>query len=393
MKTKYNYLIVLGLLLATSCSSKENNSADKESAEETEMVSDVVELSQKQMDAVGITLGKIEEKELGTNIRANGQISLNPQNLSDVSALLPGVVKKITVVEGQHISAGQTVAYIENTEIVQMQKDYLVACRETETAQQELKRQQALADAGAGIAKNLQLASASYQTALATQQGLARQLVQIGISPKQAGAGNISLQMPVKSLISGTVIKITATTGAYIDPTAPMMQVADNSAPFVLLNIFPKDLALVKIGQTVEMALTDNSGERLNGKVTQINSNVDPDTKAIAVHVSLNPGQKFSLAAGTNVVGSINTGQHLVPAVHDDAIVDIEGKKYFFVFQGNEQENGVDMYRFGRAEVITGVSELGYTQISLVKPLPEDAEVVTSNAFYLASMSADHGEH
>lgn len=393
MKTKYNYLIVLGLLLATSCSSKENNSADKESAEETEMVSDVVELSQKQMDAVGITLGKIEEKELGTNIRANGQISLNPQNLSDVSALLPGVVKKITVVEGQHISAGQTVAYIENTEIVQMQKDYLVACRETETAQQELKRQQALADAGAGIAKNLQLASASYQTALATQQGLARQLVQIGISPKQAGAGNISLQMPVKSLISGTVIKITATTGAYIDPTAPMMQVADNSAPFVLLNIFPKDLALVKIGQTVEMALTDNSGERLNGKVTQINSNVDPDTKAIAVHVSLNHGQKFSLAAGTNVVGSINTGQHLVPAVHDDAIVDIEGKKYIFVFQGNEQENGVDMYRFGRAEVITGVSELGYTQISLVKPLPEDAEVVTSNAFYLASMSADHGEH
>ena len=393
MKTKYNYLIVLGLLLATSCSSKENNSADKESAEETEMVSDVVELSQKQMDAVGITLGKIEEKELGTNIRANGQISLNPQNLSDVSALLPGVVKKITVVEGQHISAGQTVAYIEITEIVQMQKDYLVACRETETAQQELKRQQALADAGAGIAKNLQLASASYQTALATQQGLARQLVQIGISPKQAGAGNISLQMPVKSLISGTVIKITATTGAYIDPTAPMMQVADNSAPFVLLNIFPKDLALVKIGQTVEMALTDNSGERLNGKVTQINSNVDPDTKAIAVHVSLNPGQKFSLAAGTNVVGSINTGQHLVPAVHDDAIVDIEGKKYIFVFQGNEQENGVDMYRFGRAEVITGVSELGYTQISLVKPLPEDAEVVTSNAFYLASMSADHGEH
>lgn len=393
MKTKYNYLIVLGLLLATSCSSKENNSADKESAEETEMVSDVVELSQKQMDAVGITLGKIEEKELGTNIRANGQISLNPQNLSDVSALLPGVVKKITVVEGQHISAAQTVAYIENTEIVQMQKDYLVACRETETAQQELKRQQALADAGAGIAKNLQLASASYQTALATQQGLARQLVQIGISPKQAGAGNISLQMPVKSLISGTVIKITATTGAYIDPTAPMMQVADNSAPFVLLNIFPKDLALVKIGQTVEMALTDNSGERLNGKVTQINSNVDPDTKAIAVHVSLNPGQKFSLAAGTNVVGSINTGQHLVPAVHDDAIVDIEGKKYIFVFQGNEQENGVDMYRFGRAEVITGVSELGYTQISLVKPLPEDAEVVTSNAFYLASMSADHGEH
>ena len=43
-------------------------------------------------------------------------------------------------------------------------------------------------------------------------------------------------------------------------------------------------------------------------------------------------------------------------------------------------------------EVVAGVSELGYTQIDFVAPISKDATVVTSNAFYIASMTADHGE-
>lgn len=395
MKTAYYYWImfIFGLVLTASCSSKNGNASKTAEDERHAESNEIVELSQKQLETVGITLGKIEEKELGTNIRAAGQVSLNPQSISDVSTLLPGIIKKITVVEGQRVRTGQTVAYVENTDVVQMQRDYLVACEETETSQQELKRQKTLAGAGAGIAKNLQLASAAYETALATQKGLAQQLVQVGISPSQVSSGNISLLIPVKSLISGTVIKISAMTGAYAEPANPLMQVADNSAPFVTLNVFPRDLSLVKVGQNVEMSLTSNPEIHLTGKVSQINGAVNPDTKSVTVHVSLDPDDNIDLTAGTNVTGAINTGVHSVPAIHDDAIVDIEGKKYIFVLQGKEPENGEEMYLFKRAEVITGVSEMGYTQISLLAPLPDDTEVVTANAFYLASMSADHGEH
>ena len=51
------------------------------------------------------------------------------------------------------------------------------------------------------------------------------------------------------------------------------------------------------------------------------------------------------------------------------------------------------MLRFRRVEVITRASDLGYTQIDFVNPVDADATVVTEKAFYLASMSADRGEH
>ena len=82
----------------------------------------------------------MEKKELGSVIRVNGELKLNPQDKADVTSLIGGIVRKISVIEGQQVKAGQTVAYIENTEIVEMQKNYLVAAKEKETAQLEQQR-------------------------------------------------------------------------------------------------------------------------------------------------------------------------------------------------------------------------------------------------------------
>ena len=51
------------------------------------------------------------------------------------------------------------------------------------------------------------------------------------------------------------------------------------------------------------------------------------------------------------------------------------------------------MNSFSRHEVSTGVSQDGYTEISLCKHMTKGKKVVTDNAFYLASMTGEHGEH
>ena len=40
---------------------------------------------------------------------------------------------------------------------------------------------------------------------------------------------------------------------------------------------------------------------------------------------------------------------------------------------------------FKMIEIITGVSELGYTQITTLEKIPDDAKVVTKGAFYILS--------
>ena len=72
-----------------------------------------------------------------------------------------------------------------------------------------------------------------------------------------------------------------------------------------------------------------------------------------------------------------------------DIWVNIEGKQYIFALN-KQPRNGE--YSFSRHEVTTGVSNDGYTEVSLCKHIQNGQKIVTDNAFYLASQIGDHGE-
>lgn len=189
MKTIYIPIMAGTLVILASCSGNKN--AENQTKETEARRTEEVELTQEQLNMVGIILGKVEKKELGSVIRVNGKLKLNPQDKADATSLVGGIVRKISVIEGQQVKAGQTVAYIENTEIVEMQKNYLMAAKEKETVQLEQQRQRMLSAQGAGVEKTLQQAEAAYVTAQARLTGLHLQLVQIGISPEQVATGKI----------------------------------------------------------------------------------------------------------------------------------------------------------------------------------------------------------
>ena len=120
---------------------------------------------------------------------------------------------------------------------------------------------------------------------------------------------------------------------------------------------------------------------------------MNPETKAIAVHAQITGGNADRLIAGMYITGLIHTGKKEVTALPDGAIVSAEGKKFVFVLDGRQADGKEQTLHFKRVEVITGAGGLGYTQVDFVNPVDADATVVTGKAFYLASMSADHGEH
>lgn len=352
-----------------------------------------VELTQAQMDAVDIQLGKIEQRDLSSIVRANGQMELDPQKKAEVTSLMGGVIKKVLVIEGKAVSAGQVIAYLENTEIVELQKNYLVTKKESLIAEQEFNRQTELSKAGAGIEKMLQQASANYEISKAQLTGLEKQLQQLSISPQQVSAGNMVTQIPIKTPISGVVSKINVSTGSYVDMQTPLMLITDNSNIHCDVKVFEKDINKVSIGQELDIMLTNQPGVTLKGEVYEISKSFEGDTKAISVHAKIKNKGNVNLIPEMYVTALINVGKQKSDAVPNDAIVNNEGKKYIFVLEKEDQENGVKMYHFKREEVLLGVSDLGYTQITPVGHIPADATIVKANAFYLASMSTDHGEH
>ena len=390
MKT-FNIIIiaVISIFLA-SCTKGKQEEVKENKVEEQGY--EIIELTQEQIKTVGITLGKVESRSLNNVIRANGELQLNPQDMADVTSLVGGVVRKIYVTEGQLVKAGQVVAHIENTEIVGLQKDYLIAVKETNVTHQELLRQKTLASQKAGVEKTLQQASAAYEMALARQTGLYNQLRQIGINTNLVKQGRIIRQVAISAPISGIVTKISIKSGSYTESSQSLMQVANNAAVFCNLNVFERNINQVAKGQKVDFVITNSPNIHFKGTVREINRSMDSETKAISVRVGIDTKNITELIPGMYVTGIISMGKQNVPALPDDAIVNANGKQYVFVLEKKHKEGNDVKYQFKQMEVVAGVSELGYTQIDFVAPISKNATVVTSNAFYIASMTADHGE-
>lgn len=349
-----------------------------------------IPLSEKQVKAVDLKMGEAQERELDAMLHVNGSLVLRAQDMGNVSSLMGGIVKNVYVKEGQMVSRGQVVATIENTEVVTLQREYYTAYKESEMARLELDRQKTLASAGAGIKKTLQMSEKNYKVAQANLLGTGRQLQQMGISTKEVAKGKFTTVFPLRAPISGTVSDMQASLGSYADMQTPLMKIRNNHAVECDLNVFEKDIAKVKVGDQVLVSLTNQPGVNVSGRVYGMNQYLNKGTKSVAVHVKLDAKRGAKLFEGMYVSGQIATGRQLCMTLPDKAIVSADGKQYVFAL--NQQHSKGGTYSFSRHEVTTGVSNNGYTEVALCKHLKKGQKIVTDNAFYLASLTGDHGE-
>lgn len=386
------YIAVAALLFA-SCSAKHTTDNDEalESAEQQR--SDDIVLTEQQIKAVNITLGKVEEKNLSDVVRVNGATALNPQDRADVSPLVGGSLRSIAVIEGSKVAKGQTVAWIENTEIVALQREYLQSQSTLSQAKRELQRQLELHSSGAGVEKNLQQAESNYEIAHSAVVGLGCQLRQLGISESNVKRGKMVTRIPVKSPISGFVDKIYKSTGSYANAEQPVLTIVDDSKMHIDINVYEKDMAGLKVGQKVDFVLTNNASARLSGVIYEFASSFTDKTKSVLAHVRItDKGGTAKLIPGMYVTGTVQKGRHTVTAVPSKAIASSEGKNYIFILEKEEQTDKQKTFHFMRAEVVTGAQELGYTQIKPIADIPANATIVTAGAFYLSSMLGEEAD-
>ena len=410
IKSKFKILIALNtllLILFTSCNEKKVEESHEEEKAENE-----VALTLSQFKTVGIEVGKLENRNLNTVIKANGYTAVPPQNMANISTLIGGTVKDILVLEGTFVNKGKVLATIQNLEVVEMQEEYNSAIANIEYLQLEFNRQKTLSDENVNPRKTFQEVKSKLAVERAKAQAAKNKLQALNVSTK----GN-SL-VPIVSPISGYVGKISIAKGAYAETGTILFEVVDNSQMHLDLNVYEKDLGSISIGQEVDFVLTNQSNKAIKGKIFGINKSFSNESKTVAVHAKINPEDAKDLISGMYVSANINITNATVPALPKDAVVR-NGDKYFVYIQeehedkiakgkaethehkedeahsehGAGEEEGHNEVHFKAVEVIPGTTDLGYTEIKFVEEIPADAKIVIKGAFYLLSAMKGGGEH
>ncbi|HRN94800.1 MAG TPA: efflux RND transporter periplasmic adaptor subunit [Chitinophagales bacterium] len=386
-------LFYVGLLAMNSCGNHDahNHSNEEAAHEHSETESSTTSLSKAQMQAVGVVLGKVENKELTSTIQANGVLKVPNNSRANISSIYGGIIQSINVEIGDNVKKGQVIATIANPQFVQLQEEYLAASSKLLFAEQEHQRQNDLNKGNAGALKNLQNATAELDMLRSKQSSLKQQIILMGINPTNISSSNLKPVISVTSPLSGTVSNLYAIIGAYVDATSPIAEIVDNASLHLDLHIFEKDLPLLKIGQVIHFTLTNNPVTEYDAKIYSIGSSFESESKTISVHCDVT-GNKQGLIDGMNISAIVSLNNVTQPAVPNDAIVNANNKDYVFIVKNSEKTDSTN-FNFERIEVVKGVSNMGYTAITFVKNIPENTTIVSKGAFFINAKLTNTGEH
>ncbi|MFA7379100.1 MAG: efflux RND transporter periplasmic adaptor subunit [Bacteroidia bacterium] len=409
-------------LLLSSCG---NKSASNKKAEHSEEKHDEHEntntamLTDEQMKSIKIELGSIEKKQLTASLKANGILKVPNQNRANATASLGGVIKSILVQTGNSVSKGQTIATISNNSFITMQEEFLSVSSKTELAQLEFARQKELQQGNAGALKNLQLADAELKTLKTRKASLQKQLELIGINTTSLTSENIQSVVNISSPINGTISNVMVNIGSYVDANNPIAEIVDNSQLHLDLYVYEKDLQKLKVGQTIHFTLTNNPGKEYDADVYAISNTFEQNTKAVAVHAMVK-GNKQGLIDGMSITALVSLENATVDAVPTNAIVSHEGQDYIFIVtDAHKEEEHHDVNEtaehkhdehghkhgdkeepehyeegtiFEKIPIRKGTTDIGYSEITLLKEIPANSKVVVNGAFFILAKMNNKGE-
>ena len=358
---------------------KKSAADDKAEPVESRPEDGVVELTPDQLKSANLSTAKVEKRQQTGQLAATAEIGPAADGVARVGPRLTGRVLGIKVGLGDHVTKGQVLALVDSPELGRAKADYVSAAAGAQVTREAAEREKILAEKKISSEKDWREAEAAATRARAEKDAAEGRLHTMGVGDGELGnlqvAGHYSSTIAVVSPIAGTVVERTVTLGQVLEPKDTLFTIMDLTKVWVLVDVYERDIAQVKIGQKVEARVTSYRDRAFSGVVENIGAVVDPKTRAIAVRVVLpNPtgDLKPGMFASVELEGTSGEARdHLV--IPEGAIQRDGNKAIVFVPRGEG--------KFVRRAATIGRTSGGWTEVE--SGVGEGETVVTSGSFML----------
>jgi RND family efflux transporter MFP subunit len=225
-------------------------------------------------------------------VGAIGTVTPRPGRFALLAAPAPTRVARIFVAPGQRVRAGEALVELERAPFEAAARS---AAAELDNAQRGYDRAVRLYQAGILAQKDSEQAAA--QLAQAQSAALtARRDQELA-----------TLRAP----LAGVVTELHAVLGASVDPSQPLVGVADPAALDLVFSVTPVDAARIQPGNPVSVAAGEGAGGEVLGQgvVTSVGAALDSVSRAVEVRARLARPSR-PLRIGESLFGGIVTALH-----------------------------------------------------------------------------------
>jgi Cu(I)/Ag(I) efflux system membrane fusion protein len=336
-----------------------------------EVKGNTVTLDAKARQLSGLQTTKVAVRKLNKEINTTGKIAMNENGRTYITSRVDGRVDKLYVSDGEHVRPGQLVASVYSPTYIAAQEEYLLTLENVEK----------LGNAGQDVIQfNKRIRDAAK-----------RKLQLLNVPDKEIaeleGTKKPRDYMPVYAQFGGNVLEKSLLPGAYVKAGDRLFSLMDISKVWVYADIYERDLANIKVGQSMAITSSAYPDENFSGRITFINPVLDDATRTIKIRAEMdNRGGKLKPNMFVNASVRIPLSESAV--ILESSLLDTGGEQFVFV-----EENEAN---FVRRNVSVGQYSNGYVQI--LSGLKPGEVVVTAAAFLLDSQTrlgnfGSHGGH
>ena len=229
---------------------------------------DEIKLTAAQIQLAGIQTDTVREESIGNEKTLTGTVTTDENKAEELSARIAGRIQQLFVrTTGERIATGQPVYTIYSEDLLEAEKEYLLA-----------KQQQKL----------LHNPDVDYQQLIVAAEN---KLLLWGITNSQiknlAASGRVSATVTILSKVNGTVSDIAVREGDYVTEGMSILKTQSLSTLWVEGQLYANETGNYKENDRVSVTFPDLNGQLIKGKVEFINPELSDASKVALIRVSV----------------------------------------------------------------------------------------------------------
>jgi cobalt-zinc-cadmium efflux system membrane fusion protein len=363
------YVVALSIILSSCKESKTEEAPLKED--------NAITVTAPQFKSSAMEIASPTEQDFEVTVKTAGKIDVPPQNRAKVSTFVGGNVKSTTLLVGDKVRKGQALLTLENTEFLDIQKDYLEVAEQIKYLKSEYDRQKTLFDEKITSQKNYLKAESDYRRTKAIYQSLKAKLSMLNINSTNVENGKLTSVITIYSPISGDIVVMNANVGMFVAPTNVLLEIIETDHLHLELNVFEKDILKVEVGQDINFTVPEATEEVFHAKVHLVGKSIEGNDRTINVHGHLDDNMKQRLITGMFVEASIVVAFKKGLAIPTEAVVTENNKNYILLLK--EVKN--NSYFFDKVSVKIGEKSEKYVEIMTDDQINASSKILTKGIF------------
>ena len=291
----------------------------------------LLRIDERQIRAAGIEVARVEPEAGTAQTVLPGTVTVPPQQLLVVAAPAAGLIEAVLVGPNENVHAGQPIARLRSTDLLEAQRTYLQALSAEQLARQRLERDEQMFRERIIAERRLLTTRADHDYARTTLQEREQMLTLLGMPLDDVRELRERRQMASALTVGaprdGVVLELRVNPGERVAASAPLFSVAELHPLWINLQVPLQQARAIEPSTRVTVPGTTAQGEviRLGRAVDQATQSVTATVQVDAGTDSLRPGQVVSASVALQPNG---TPQWRLPA---GSVVRHAGQSWVFV--------------------------------------------------------------